>query len=271
MISSVSKEQGQNLPDEVVWENWLNILPTLDQDRVGQLTKIAVANGGVDNLSLNTEIQIGSNLTPQILITGMPHLGKTTTIKKASDNLKNLGINHAFITERDVGFPKDFDDEYGMFFYNLALSSNGLSVLLNHFHGSTLTLFDRGLIDHLVFADSLEKYYEDIYKSKPYGNLLPDYRNWIRHFIPEVDGIIICNSSPEISQEYGSKLPINFLRRLNEGFKIFPETISNMKPRPYPLTLTINIDFDNEENPNDLLEKSINTLINWNVTGKIIS
>ncbi len=252
----------------VEWGNVAHKFQTLEKGEVLNFTRL-VTNTRSLKLSENSEVIIDKRYAHRILITGMPKCGKTTTINAVSSELSDAGIKHRIITERQPMFYKDFDDEYWSLMYNMAMANYGLSVLAANFHERTTLLFDRGLIDHLAFAQALQKLYDQKYGvTNSYQEEIDAFRNYLSLYIPPITGVIICNSSAQTSINRGCDLPRDLLELVSNEFENFPQTIAKMKNSSDP-TITINIDIDSASYAYPSLRRSIYTLITWNNEGVI--
>jgi hypothetical protein len=202
----------------------------------------------------------------------MPRWGKSTGIQIAEMETSVYQIPLRVEVEEPIGErPKDlrWDDNDAMT-YNFSYALSGLSRLIRNYstQDPQICIYERGSVDHLVFAEALNKLY---YRDSPrYAEVIGAFKTFFGFYLDRVDGIIICNSTPDTAIKRGSTLPKDLLDLLSQGYKNFPKTLSEIiiGGRIDPI-VTLNLNFEELENPVHKLTEAIYTMINWSLEGEV--
>lgn len=245
-------------------------LPMLSPEEIVKST-ILVSHNRLDRLKSRQVLELDRGSNIHIVVTGSPRWGKSTAATTVASELSLYEVPFKIETEiSENRRPWDlrWDEDMAMK-YNFAYALSGLSRMGKNvgFEGQQINIYERGFIDHLVFAEALNKWYEDIPK---YREVIEGFKNFFGFYLGDVDGIILCNSSAETSIRNGSTLPRELLNLLAEGYDNFPASLSQItrgeqaNPR-----LIIQLRFEELELPVKSLKKSIYTLIKWKLDGKI--
>jgi hypothetical protein len=195
-----------------------------------------------------------------ILVTGMPHVGKSTALEIVLLESFSRNVPIRIIAEDPPPIKPDIGSDYDAMLYNFAMATSGLNRLLKDFHpqeDSLINIFERGSFDHIVFAEALNKIYDNVYTEE-----IEAFKNFYKFFIPLFDGIIICNASSDTSIKNGSSVDHQLLGLLSSGYKKLPDKIAPLLPENMWMPV-ISIDFDTTYMPVDVLKRSINSMIGW--------
>ena len=241
-------------PDEIVTNTILvskNKLSYLDKDKYLEL----------DHGKINFNI----------LLTGEPRWGKTTAANIVELETKPYLFPLNVIREASYeAKPDDLRwDDYGVFSYNIGYAINGLSEFIKHSSSPEpqVNLYERGLVDHFVFAEALTKWWG---YEKEYSEYIEGFKKLFRLYLGRIDGIITCNSSADTAIARGSTTPKELLELLSDGYRNFPESLSRITTAGEinPI-VTLNLDFDKLEEPVQTLKRSIYTMFYWNLNDKV--
>jgi hypothetical protein len=197
----------------------------------------------LDSVELKELIQVSKNksLTPVtyrqkrrrnkdylvIEIAGLPRCFKSTLILSSIVNLRTKNISAGRIRERPIHINKRLEPLR----YTVAISNNAMHTLWEEKGSKRVLFLDRGVYDRLAFLYAYEKLGEiKRNEAKLVSDLL------IHVYAEEIDGLIICNSTPGISllregkrRSPGPIMNKDFLRLLNVAYRNLPEMITKKR------------------------------------------
>lgn len=235
---------------------------------------ILVSKNKLDRLSHGQQLDLDQgkkNLN--ILLTGDSRWGKTTTCTIVA--LEVSGYEIPLVIEPDFSFdrrPIDLKHEDATAInFNFGYAVSGLGRLIKNWNldRPQITIYERGFIDHFVFAEALNEWYG---KRPSYTETINAFKIFFRSYLGYLDGIIICNSTVETDLANGSTLPRELLELLRQGYQNLPSSLSELTRGgiidPIP---TIELNFEKLDSPVQTLKRSIYTMIKWNLDGKIMA
>lgn len=247
-------------------------IPLLSRKELEETVRLVSARR-VDRLPPNVISDIGRTLTDMhILVTGMPKQGKTITMSDIETEAPKLELPIKIWREKSiVKKPADLlNNDVDAMTHNFSYAISGLAQLLRNTQLSRpqINIYERGLIDHFVFANALNEWYG---KTPDHTEVVDAFKVFFRYFLANINGIVICNSTPEVAIANGSKLPTDLLALLSKGYENFPKTLSEIAQGDAgsPI-LTINLEPENPSQRTNQLKRSIYTLISWNLRGKFL-
>ena len=234
-----------------------------------------ITKGLVRPLNLNETICIERTLEGvHLLVTGMPRWGKTTALQQLAKESPQTSFA---IVEVQSPMPKPKNimlDDYDALFEDLSFANSGLVQLTQNFYSQRCEVFvyERGFVDQIAFMEALQTMWGKQEKNQAIYDRrqqkIIDFKNYFRHFLPMIDGVIICNSSPDISLQRGSKTNPRLLELLSEGYNRLPQLIAELMLENIPLPV-IELEFDKLLHPEDTLKTAVLVMANWNLMGKI--
>lgn len=153
--------------------------------------------------------------------------------------------------------PEDlrWDDSQAME-YNFGFAIFGLTKLIRNSNSpdSQINIYERSFIDHLVFAEALNKWYGNAHR---YTEVIDAFKTFFGFYLPRIDGIIVCNSNAETAIKRGSTNPRELLQLLSEGYKEFPASLSKItRGSEIDPRITINLNLEELRYPIFTLQPS---------------
>jgi len=249
---------------------------TLSPAQVVQNLRI-VGNGRVYTIQPADTIDFDRSTRFAILVTGMPDTGKTTTLQAVQNQTSNTGF--PLTVEKEIFLSRKPDnfmlDDYDLLHLNFGLAANGLYKLLSFLKNDedSVCVFERGFVDQLAYLEALDKFWDtgkqipEVIKRRKI--LIDDFVNYHRHFLHLFKGVVICNSTVEEAVQHRSQTPVEILRQLEHGFRRLPERLASMLPSRNEKLPIISIESSDLPTSQQLLKKSIYSLVEWNLRGQI--
>ena len=204
-----------------------------------------------------------------ILVTGMPRWGKSTTLKQIESAQPYPITVQVQPDKSQASMPDDLKtDDFEAMIYNLGFAAVGIVNLIANSQVSRLiTLYERGLIDQFVFAEALNAQYGNL---PGYKRDIQAFKGYSRIFASLIHGIVVCNSSAQEAISNGSHTDKDILEKLSLGFQRFPTSLSRIiRAGRIDPRIVISLDFETPDKSQSQLKRAINTLVHWNLVGRV--
>jgi hypothetical protein len=271
IFAQMGIEYGGNSEIENIFGK--NGFPILSPEEVIKHT-VLVSQGRLDTLKPGQIFELDKEKNNvNIIVTGDSRWGKTTatTIAMLEVSCYQIPLRiEREISENSKPYDLRWDDGTAMR-YNFGYALSGLSRIVKNWslEGPQINIYERGFIDHVVFAEALNKWYGDV---SSYKEVVDAFRTFYGFYLGYIDGIILCTSTQETTTKNGSTLPQELTALLSEGYKNFPATLSKITKGkqidPIPI---IQLQFEELGSPVQTLKRSIYTMLKWNLDGEVVT